>query len=86
MACDLGTLAPGASATVTIVVHVGVGGPFLNRATVEGNEVDPNGSNDSSTTVTAVEGSSIPTLSAWGLLLLALGLLGVARALLRGNS
>jgi uncharacterized repeat protein (TIGR01451 family) len=85
VSCDLGTVASGSTATISIVVHVGIGGPLVNRATVSGNEPDPNGSNDSSTAITAIEGSSIPTLSGLGLLVLAAGLLGVARLLLRGG-
>jgi hypothetical protein len=81
--CTLGTLAPNASATVTIVVTAGGLGPLVNRATVSSEGSDPNGSNDSSTAVTAVAGSTIPALSLWGRLVFVLALIGAAFAVLQ---
>ena len=52
--CDLGTLANGASATVTIVVRPGSAGQLSNTATVSSTTVDPVAGNDSSTTTTTV--------------------------------
>jgi uncharacterized repeat protein (TIGR01451 family) len=82
LVCDLGTLASGAGATVVVVVRLETSAPVVNSASVRGNEPDPNPSNDSSTAVVAPS-SAIPTVSAWGLLALALGLLAAARSLLR---
>ncbi len=60
--CDLGDLADGASATVTIVVSAGTGGSLTNSATVSSDTADPDPSDDSDsegTTVTASADLSI---------------------------
>jgi uncharacterized repeat protein (TIGR01451 family)/uncharacterized repeat protein (TIGR02543 family) len=52
--CDLGTLADGANATVTINVTPNSAGAIGNSAEVSSNETDPNGGNSSSTATTTV--------------------------------
>ena len=52
--CRLGTLAPGATATVRIVVRAGPPGEVLNTATVSTDEVDPDPRNNSATAATTV--------------------------------
>ena len=52
--CDLGALANGASATVTIVVRPGSAGQLSNTATVSSTTVDPVAGNNSSTVSTTV--------------------------------
>jgi large repetitive protein len=58
--CTLGTLASGASATVTIQVGVpcGTGGTLTNTASVVANEPDPDGVNNTATATTTVLSSS----------------------------
>jgi uncharacterized repeat protein (TIGR01451 family) len=58
--CPLGNLANGASATVTITVTPTATGTLTNTASVDGNEDDPNGANDSDTESTAVTSSGKP--------------------------
>lgn len=54
--CDLGNLANGAAATVTITARAAVAGTFTNAASVAGAEYDPDGANNSATiTVTATD-------------------------------
>src|SRR5206468_9133558 len=53
--CDLGTLANGASATITIVVTSTVVGPLSNTATVSTTSADSNGADNSSTAATTVQ-------------------------------
>jgi hypothetical protein len=52
--CDLGTLASGASATVTIVGFPFALGEISNTATVTLNETDPNTANNTSVEITTV--------------------------------
>jgi hypothetical protein len=52
--CDLGALAAGASATVSITVVPGVGGDISNTADVSATEPDSNGTNNTATEVTTV--------------------------------
>src|SRR5579884_870847 len=52
--CDVGSLAKGASATITIVVSVIRDGTIGNTADVTGNEFDPNLNNNTATQVTVV--------------------------------
>ena len=52
--CDVGSLASGASASLTFVVEPVSAGILGNTATVEGNEVDPDPSNNASFTTTDV--------------------------------
>ena len=56
LTCDLGPLAAGANATVTINVTVNArrGGILVNTATVSGSETDPDPSNNSASATTAV--------------------------------
>jgi hypothetical protein len=49
----LGNLAKGLKASVTIIVTVDATGPITNRATVAGNQADPNPANNSATAVSA---------------------------------
>ena len=74
--CDLGTLANGASATVRITVLPLPTGPtsITNTATVTENEFDPNTANNTSTASATIGNPQIPTLSEWGLMMLALAL------------
>jgi uncharacterized repeat protein (TIGR01451 family) len=58
--CNLGNLANGASATVTIKVVPQSSGSLSNTATVQGNEADPQSSNNSSTQGTTVNAGSQP--------------------------
>ena len=52
--CNLGNLASGATATVTIVVTPTTGGTITNTANVAGNETDPNLTNNSASASTTV--------------------------------
>jgi aldose sugar dehydrogenase len=52
--CDLGTLTVGGGVAVTIVVMPQATGELSNTATVSGNELDPNPSNNTATAVTLV--------------------------------
>jgi len=52
--CSLGTLAQGASATVTIVVTPNAAGKVRDKATVKATQYDPNMANDSAKAVTTV--------------------------------
>src|SRR5204862_17198 len=52
--CSLGTLATGASATVTIVVPPTATGTLINTASVSGSPADPNPGNDRATVSTTV--------------------------------
>ena len=54
VACTLGSLAGGASATVTLVVTPGAAGTLTNTATVSASESDPNTVNNRATAVTTV--------------------------------
>jgi uncharacterized repeat protein (TIGR01451 family) len=55
--CNLGGLANGASARITIIVTTTTPGTLTNTATVRGNEVDPNPLNNSATAITTVIGT-----------------------------
>jgi uncharacterized repeat protein (TIGR01451 family) len=76
--CTIGTLAPGASATITLVVALpSTPGTFTNTANVTISNGDPNPLNNASTAaITSSAIAAIPTLSP-----LALALLGAAFAL-----
>ncbi|MGE0822515.1 MAG: hypothetical protein AB7G75_22315 [Candidatus Binatia bacterium] len=54
ISCTLGSLASGASATVTIVVTPTTSGAFSNTANTQGNEQDPEITNNTTTTTTTV--------------------------------
>jgi len=77
VSCSLGTMAVGGSATIVlIVVSPSSSGTVVNTATVASDTPDSNLANNTSTyTVTVTRPPSVPTLSTWGLALLALMLL-----------
>ena len=80
---DLGSLAPGASATVSISVQVTAAfGQLENTATVTTSSNDRNPQNNAST-ATSVIGGAVPTLSAEMLVLLAAALAAMAVFLIR---
>ncbi|GIV95502.1 MAG: hypothetical protein KatS3mg057_0159 [Herpetosiphonaceae bacterium] len=54
--CSLGSLENNASATITITVTPSAVGSITNSASVEGNEFDPEPSNNSSSEATEVSG------------------------------
>jgi hypothetical protein len=64
--CNLGTLANGASAGITIVVRATKPGTLTNTATVLGNETDPNPSDNSATVSTSVEHPALVTAPSRG--------------------
>jgi uncharacterized repeat protein (TIGR01451 family) len=87
--CSLGTLAPNATATITLVVMMpSTPGPVSNTATVDTSSTDPTPANDASTaTVNAVaQAPAVPSLSPIGLLALALSLGSVVLVVLRRAS
>src|SRR5262249_32858855 len=53
--CNLGALAEGASATMTLVVTPTTAGTLSNTASVSGNEADPDGTNNSATSSTTID-------------------------------
>jgi uncharacterized repeat protein (TIGR01451 family) len=59
--CGIGTLAPGASATITIVVTPTVTGTIVNTAVVVGNETETTTANNTATAMTLVEGLTPPS-------------------------
>ncbi len=75
--CNLGNIANGVTATVTIVVTPTVLGAISNTATVSGSFVDLDPTNDSSTALAANGVADIPTLSLPGIVVLASLLLTV---------
>jgi uncharacterized repeat protein (TIGR01451 family) len=64
--CDLGSLASGADATITIVVTPNKAGTAVNTATVTANEGDPNPSNNSSTVETTIKASADVSITKTG--------------------
>jgi uncharacterized repeat protein (TIGR01451 family) len=54
ISCNLGSLANGVSATITLVLQPRSKGTLSDTATVSGNEYDPNTANNSSTVLTTV--------------------------------
>jgi uncharacterized repeat protein (TIGR01451 family) len=56
--CNLGSLAPAATATVTVVVSPGATGTISSTASVTSQQPDPNPSNNSATVLTQVNPSS----------------------------
>jgi uncharacterized repeat protein (TIGR01451 family) len=60
--CEIGALANGSNAVVTIVVTPGSAGTITNQASVSGGQSDPNSTNDSSTTTTQVIAPSLGAL------------------------
>lgn len=85
VSCSLGTIANNGSATVTITVaSPNSAGPIVNTATVVSTTPDRNTVDNTSTwTVTVTTPPSVPTLSAWGLGLLALLLAGCSVQFIR---
>lgn len=78
--CNIGGLANGASATITIVAQLpDDGGTFVNSATADGNESDASGATASNAIVVQALGD-IPTLSEWMLILMA-AMLALAAAM-----
>jgi len=75
VSCSLGTLAAGGSATVVLVCcGSSRSGTIANTATVATDTLDSNLANNTSTVTVTVMAAppSVPTLSTWGLALLAL--------------
>jgi len=74
--CDLGTILPGGSATITISVQVSsslpVGTNLVNTATVHSDETDPDQGNNTATATTQTTAPlppvSVPTMTEWGLI------------------
>jgi uncharacterized repeat protein (TIGR01451 family) len=58
--CDLGTLASGATATITIVVTTKKAGTLTNTASVTSGEPDPQTANNTATTTTTVQAAAPP--------------------------
>ena len=61
--CSFGTLAPGQSATVTLVVKPSAAGTIVNSVTVAGNESDPAAGNNTATASTTVNPAPMGDLS-----------------------
>ncbi len=81
--CTLGTLAPSSSATVILEVRLPLTmGSVSNTASVSAANLDTNGANNASTTALAVV-SEIPSLSEYGLMLLAMMLAMIGMVTLR---
>lgn len=65
--CQIGTLASGASAIITVVVRPTTGGTLTNTATVAASEADSNAANNSATlttTVTSFDACAVPNFAA----------------------
>ena len=60
--CNLGSLADGGSATVTITVTPNAAGTITNTATVSANESDPNTNNNTATETTTVNKANTTTV------------------------
>jgi uncharacterized repeat protein (TIGR01451 family) len=81
--CSMGSMPNGGSATVAVVVTSPTSaGPVVNTALVSATSTDPNIANNSSTATVSVP-STVPALSTWGLVMLALLLAGCAARLSR---
>src|SRR5919109_4250638 len=65
VACDLGTIASGASSTVTIVVALTAPGTVSNTAEARQSGSDPNPTNDSATVQSTAEGSPCTQVGTW---------------------
>jgi uncharacterized repeat protein (TIGR01451 family) len=84
--CTVGTLAPGASATITIVVTLpSTPGTVVNTARASTTSTDPTPGNDSDTAAVVVQipAAAIPTLSPIALAFLALTIASVVLVVLR---
>ena len=78
--CSVGTLANGASATITINTQANAPGAANNTATVATGSTDPNAANNASTvgvTIGGVAATAVPTLDVWAFILMAM-MLGAA--------
>ena len=86
--CNLGTLANGATATVTIVTTVtATSGSFSNTASVSATEDDPTSGNDSATANTSILApGAIPSLSTGGLVALSVLMAVAGLVMLRRRS
>ena len=60
VSCSLGTISPGGSVTITIVVRPNSPGTILNTATVVGNDPESNTANNTATQPTLVQGPFVP--------------------------
>jgi len=63
MTCNVGALANGASATITLVITPTTAGTIFNTATVAGNETDPISGNNTAQAVTTVISAPPPTVT-----------------------
>jgi len=63
--CLLGTMANGATATITILTLAGTPGPAVNTASVTADQVDPNLNNNSSTQTETITASTKITLQSF---------------------
>jgi uncharacterized repeat protein (TIGR01451 family) len=81
--CNLGTMLNGASVTITIHGHATATGTLQNTATVDSNESEAVTSNNTSSAAPVASASvaGVPTVSEWGLMLLAM-MLAVAGVLI----
>ena len=79
--CSVGTMASGATATITIIAHTASVGPATNTATVSSTSSDPNPANNTAVLTLAIV-VDIPTLSPLLLALLAGAFAAVALRLL----
>lgn len=81
--CNLGSIASGATATITLVTTVVAPGTFTNSASVAAAESDPSSANNGSSAppVNGFGSGGAPTLSEWALMLMAglLGMIAIAR-------
>jgi uncharacterized repeat protein (TIGR01451 family)/CSLREA domain-containing protein len=81
--CNVGTLASGGNATITLVLEITNPGAITNTAAAESDATDPTPASDSATINAAANGADIPTLSEWMLLALASALAAAAALKLR---
>lgn len=82
--CNVGTLADGESATITLTVQLTMSGEITNTATATTDAVDPTPASGSATiTVAAPAGAAVPTLNEWMLIALASALAAAAALKLR---
>ncbi len=80
--CTAASLAVSASGTISLVLRLSGSSAISNSASVSANEPDPTPINNSAAAV-VLPGATIPTLSEWALLILALGLAAIAATKVR---
>lgn len=81
----IGALAPGAAVTCDFNFQRTSRSAISNQATVDGNEVDPDGTDNVATAqLEALQVPAIPTLGGWAMLLMTLSLAALAVSRLRG--